>query len=120
MAFDPEVRVAHSGREWCTEHREVAEAVGAAGSGRLDARRRIRVEPDRGAHGVRRVGAVEGPGVPRVSAVAVSGVDHRVQLDPMSLSVAKGQTISFKCLSPDDSWQQFTYEWFKVIIIIIF
>lgn len=38
----------------------------------------------------------------------------RVQLDPMSLSVNKGKTITFKCLSPDDSWQQFTYEWYKV------
>ncbi|XP_060556123.1 uncharacterized protein LOC132716804 isoform X2 [Ruditapes philippinarum] len=37
----------------------------------------------------------------------------RVQLDPMSLSVNKGEMITFKCLSPDDSWQQFTYEWYK-------
>ncbi|XP_053395171.1 adhesion G protein-coupled receptor L2-like isoform X2 [Mercenaria mercenaria] len=37
----------------------------------------------------------------------------RVQLDPMSLSVNKGQTVAFKCLSPDDSWQHFTYEWLK-------
>ncbi|KAL3869109.1 hypothetical protein ACJMK2_041834 [Sinanodonta woodiana] len=36
-----------------------------------------------------------------------------VELDPMSASIPQGQPISIKCLSPDDSWGKFTYEWFK-------
>ena len=38
----------------------------------------------------------------------------RVQLDPMSVSVKKGQPVNLKCLSPDDSWLKFKYEWFRV------
>ncbi|KAL4236660.1 hypothetical protein ACF0H5_005045 [Mactra antiquata] len=36
-----------------------------------------------------------------------------VELDPMSLSVNKGSRVSFKCLSLDDSWQGFKYEWLR-------
>ena len=41
----------------------------------------------------------------------------QVDLDPMSASVMQGTQVSIKCISPDDSWQQFAYEWFKVSVI---
>lgn len=51
--------------------------------------------------------------------VAVSVNNYpMVELDPMSLSVYKGTKVLFKCISPDDSWHEFTYEWLKVIILI--
>ena len=41
----------------------------------------------------------------------------QVDLDPMSASIMQGTQVSIKCISPDDSWQQFSYEWFKVSVI---
>ena len=40
----------------------------------------------------------------------------QVDLGPMSASIRKGEQVSIKCISPDDSWQEFTYDWFKVHI----
>ncbi|XP_052777022.1 uncharacterized protein LOC128214543 isoform X2 [Mya arenaria] len=37
----------------------------------------------------------------------------QVQIDPMSMSVQSGRPITIKCMSLDDSWQQFLYEWYK-------
>ena len=41
----------------------------------------------------------------------------QVDLGPMSASIPKGQQVSMKCISPDDGWQQFVYDWFKVSLL---
>ncbi|XP_052256358.1 uncharacterized protein LOC127861711 [Dreissena polymorpha] len=37
----------------------------------------------------------------------------QVQLDPMSISVQHGEALTIYCMSPDDSWLLFKYEWYK-------
>ena len=41
-----------------------------------------------------------------------------VELDPMSASVPRNNPVSIKCLSPDDSWKKFSYDWLKNGVMI--
>ena len=41
----------------------------------------------------------------------------QVQIDPMTQHVLVDRSVIIRCMSLDDSWQQFKYEWFKVRVV---